>query len=36
MRRAAQGNLRWKAPQRTTSWVDVRAMDRYGNVCMQP
>jgi len=30
------GNFRWKAPQPPAAWEGVRAMDRYGAVCMQP
>ena len=30
------GKLRWAPPQPPASWEGVRAMDRYGNVCMQP
>ena len=33
---APLGNLRWAPPQSPASWEGVRAMDRYGNVCMQP
>ena len=30
------GDLRWKAPRPPASWEGVRAMDRYGSICMQP
>lgn len=30
------GKLRWAPPQPPASWQDVRAMDHYGNICMQP
>jgi para-nitrobenzyl esterase len=30
------GKLRWAPPESPASWEGVRAMDHYGNVCMQP
>lgn len=30
------GPLRWKTAQPPESWEGVRAMDHYGNACMQP
>ena len=30
------GDLRWKPPQKPVSWDGVRAMDHFGNSCMQP
>jgi len=30
------GQLRWAPPEAPAPWQDVRAMDHYGNICMQP
>ncbi|HUB80153.1 MAG TPA: carboxylesterase family protein [Bryobacteraceae bacterium] len=30
------GKLRWAPPEAAKSWEGVRAMDQYGDICMQP